>query len=58
MEDINKKPTYEIIKELSFLDQDINLKIMKFNILTQEILKRFPDLAKEEMFAEKSVIKK
>lgn len=54
MEDTNKKPTYEIIKELSFLEQEIDLKIMKYNILRDELIKRFPFLEDDEIFKEKN----
>ena len=53
---ISKKPTNEIISEMSFLDQEIYLKTMKYNLLSQELLRRFPYLAKEETFKEKEII--
>lgn len=44
MEDLQNKPTNEIITELARLEQEIDLKIMKYNLLSGEICKRFPVL--------------
>ena len=42
MEKLETKPLNEIIMELSRLEQEINLKIQKYNILANEVCKRFP----------------
>jgi len=47
MEKVDKIPTYELLKEVSLLDQEINLKILKYNLLVEELLKRYPDLSKD-----------
>ena len=52
----SKMSTVEIVTELTVLEQEINLKIMKYNILSQIIRDRFPDLEKEEMFLEKKLL--
>lgn len=39
---ITTKPLNEIILELSRLEQEINLKIMKYNLLANEVCRRFP----------------
>ena len=39
---ITTKPLNEIILELSRLEQEINLKIQKYNILASEVYRRFP----------------
>lgn len=57
MEEITKKPTYEIITELTRLEQEIDLKIMKYNILAKEICSRFPILKQEETFTPKVLSK-
>lgn len=39
---VTTKPLNEIILELSRLEQEINLKIQKYNILASEVCRRFP----------------
>ena len=39
---ITTKPLNEIIMELTKLEQEIDLKIMKYNILANEVCRRFP----------------
>lgn len=39
---ITTKPLNEIILELSKLEQEINLKIQKYNLLASEVCRRFP----------------
>lgn len=39
---ITTKPLNEIILELSKLEQEINLKIQKYNVLASEVCRRFP----------------
>ena len=65
MEDnIEKKPLVEIITELSFLDQKIGMKdvkhkhemnnlIQRYEILRQEVIRRFPFLENDEAFKKK-----
>ena len=55
MKDITKKPTYEIVRELSYLEQKIQLEIMKYNLLAIELTTRFPDLKNNEEFKEKEI---
>lgn len=52
----SKMSTVEIVTELTVLEQEINLKIMKYNILSQIIRDRFPDLEREELFLEKKLL--
>lgn len=40
--EITTKPLNEIILELSRLEQEINLKIQKYNLLASEVCRRFP----------------
>ncbi|MBO7611087.1 MAG: hypothetical protein J6T23_02625 [Elusimicrobia bacterium] len=42
MEKLETKPLNEIITELSRLEQEINLKIQKYNLLASEVCRRFP----------------
>ena len=48
--EITTKPLNEIILELSRLEQEINLKIQKYNILASEVCRRFPMPEVEESF--------
>ena len=41
-EGITTKPLNEIITELAKLEQEIDLKIMKYNLLANEVCRRFP----------------
>ena len=50
MEDLETKPLVDIITELSRLEQEINLKILKHNLLTNEVCRRFPTPEVEENF--------
>ena len=63
-EDITKKPTAEIIKEMTFLEQEIGLKQIKhekeialmelrYEKLRLEVVRRFPIVEKEEEFKKK-----
>lgn len=54
-EDITKKPLVEIITEMSKLEQKIQLEVMKYNILANELTRRFPDLKNNEEFREKEI---
>lgn len=64
MEDITKKPLVDIIKEMTYLEQEIGLKqireskeldlmILKYERLRLEVVRRFPFVEKEEEFKEK-----
>jgi len=63
-EDLTKRPLVEIITELSFLDQEIGMKdvkhkhemnnlIQRYEILRQEVIRRFPFLENDEAFKKK-----
>ena len=67
-EDITKKPLYEIMTEMTFLEQEIGLKQIKhekeielmelrYEKLRLEVVRRFPIVEKEEEF-KKKVFKK
>ena len=53
MEDLSKTPTVDLVKEVSLLEREINLKIIKYNIVVAELVRRFPMLEKEPMFQQK-----
>ncbi|NLE03624.1 MAG: hypothetical protein GX638_02330 [Crenarchaeota archaeon] len=50
MEYLETKPLVDIITELSRLEREINLKILKHNLLTNEVCRRFPIPEVEENF--------
>ena len=50
MEDLETKPLVDIITELSRLEREINLKILKHNLLVSEVCRRFPIPEVEENF--------
>lgn len=54
-EDITKKPLVEIITKMTRLEQKIQLEVMKYNILANELTRRFPDLKNNEEFREKEI---
>ena len=54
-EDISKKSLVEIIKEMTFLEQKIQLEVMKYNLLSIEFLKRYPNFKDNEEFKEKEI---
>ena len=41
-EDITKEPTVNIIKEMTHLENQINIQILKYEKLKAEIIRRFP----------------
>ncbi len=60
-EDITKKPLVEIITEMTRLEQEIGLKQiknekelalmeLKYERLKLEVIRRFPDIEKQEVF--------
>lgn len=56
--DVSKTPTFELIDQMSYLEKEIYLKTIKYNLLSQELIRRFPFLEKDETFREKEVITK
>ena len=53
-EDITKKPLYEIMTEMQFLEQEIDIKILQYEKLRLEIIRRFPLQSVEETFKPKT----
>lgn len=49
-ENLQTKPLNEIIMELSKLQQEIDLRIMKYNLLAYEVYRRFPTPEIQEDF--------
>lgn len=48
--DLSRTPLCEIMKELNFLEKDINLKTMKYNLYLEELFRRFPPLQEQTEF--------
>lgn len=42
MEDLTKKPLVDIIKEMTKLDYDINMKLLQYELLRREVIRRYP----------------
>ncbi len=58
MEELSKTPTNELITELSRLEREIDFKIIKYNLIINEMTKRFPMLEAQEEFKPKILSKK
>ena len=54
--DLQTKPLVEIIKELSLLDSEIEYKVLQYNALADEVLRRFPTRELTESLKQKEVI--
>ena len=48
--DLSRTPLYEIMRELNFLEKDINLKTIKYNLYLEELFRRFPPLKEQTEF--------
>lgn len=57
MEDLNKKPLVEIVQEMTYLEQEIELKMLRYEKLRKEIIKRFPQTKDMEEFKIKKLKK-
>lgn len=56
-EDITKLPLPALITEITFLEQDIDMKIMKYEKLKKELIRRFPVIEQEDVFKAKTLVK-
>ena len=54
--DLQTKPLVDIIKELSLLDNEIEYKVLQYNALADEVLRRFPVRELAESLKQKEVI--
>lgn len=55
--DLSTKSTAELVIELSKLDKEIPLKIMKYNLYSMELHKRFRNSGIEEAYKTKILVK-
>ena len=53
MEDLKKKPLNEIIPEMTRLEQEIDLMVLRYEKLRLEVIRRFPHLENEAVFKQK-----
>ena len=54
-EELEKKPLYEVMEDMTRLEQEINLKITMYNRLIREVNRRFPLEITRETFVEKEL---
>ena len=50
---IDTTPTCDLMLELSQLEKKIDLMIMKYELIREELIKRFPSLEESESFQSK-----
>lgn len=53
--ELSKVSHYELIEEMTKLDKEIDLLILKYEKLRLEIIKRFPPLEDESSFKKKEL---
>lgn len=51
-------PLNELISEMTRLEQEINLALIKYENMRQEVCNRFPFLEEEEEFKPKTLVRK
>lgn len=56
--ELSTKPTVDLVKELAVLDHEIELKIMKYNLYSMELHKRFGDSIIGDVYEPKILVKK
>lgn len=56
--ELSIKPTVDLVKELAVLDHEIELKIMKYNLYSMELHKRFGDSIIGDVYEPKILVKK
>lgn len=56
-EDITKVPLCDLITEITYLEQEIDIKIMRYETIKRELIKRYPVIDNEEIFKTKKLIK-
>lgn len=56
--ELSTKPTVDLVKELAVLDHEIELKVMKYNLYSMELHKRFGDSIIGDVYEPKILVKK
>ena len=53
MEEISKTSTIQLIKNMTLLDQEIDLMLLKYEKIRLELIKRYPNLKNSNEFQPK-----
>lgn len=53
-----KTPLVDLITQMTYLERDINLKMIMYEEIRQEVVRRFPIMEQEECFQQKELVKK
>ena len=51
----SKTPLVELISQMTYLERDINLKMMMYEEMRQEVVRRFPIIEEEDCFKQKTL---
>ena len=54
--ELDKKPLVELITEMSKLDKEIDILMLKYEKLRLEVVKRYPFVENDEVFKQKNKI--
>ena len=57
MNDYSKTPLVELITQMEYLEREIDIKLLMYEEMRKEVVKRYPPLEKEEPFKQKQLIK-
>ena len=52
-EEISKKTTVELVTEMAYLDQEIDIKLYRYEQIRSELVRRFPQVKNAEEFKQK-----
>ena len=55
MQDVKKMTTYELIKELSRMEREIDMLCLEYEKVRLEMVSRYPQVANDEVFEPKTV---
>ena len=58
MNDYSKTPLNELLIEMTYLEQKINMELLMYEEMRKEVVNRWPIVEKEEVFKEKVLVKK
>lgn len=58
MSDYSKTPLVELITQMEYLEREIDIKLLMYEEMRKEVVKRFPPLEEEEVFKEKTLVRK
>lgn len=58
MNDYSKTPLVELITQMEYLEREIDIKLLMYEEMRKEVIKRFPPLEDEEVFKEKTLVRR